>query len=269
MSPARKVLIKGAGEHASGAAHRLFRCGFQVVMTEMERPTAVRRGVAFSEAVPGGQVVVEGVRAVGHPLEEAGMLEAFDWSCVPVFVDPGGALRQRWRPDVLIDGRILKHNLDNRIDHAALVIGFGPGLVAGVDVDVVIETDRGHDLGRVITRGTARPDTGVPGEIGGYSAERVLRSPASGAVAAEAEIGDLVQAGDRLATVDGAPVLAGVSGVLRGLIRPGSRVVQGQKLGDVDPRGDRAACFTLSDKARTISGAVLETILSWPRSSWG
>ncbi len=263
MRPGCKILLKGAGEHASGTAIRLVRCGFRVVMTEQAHPTAVRRTVAFCEAVPDGEAVVEGVRAVAWQLADAAWLDSFDHTHVPVFVDPDGTLVQRWRPDVLIDGRILKRNLDNALDQAPLVIGFGPGLVAGEDVHVVIETDRGHDLGRVIREGTTRPDTGAPGEIAGYSLERVLRSPGRGVLRAEARIGDLVQAGDRVAVVGDRPLLAGISGVLRGLIRSGTAVGGGQKVGDIDPRGDRAACFTLSDKTRAISGGALEAILSW------
>lgn len=262
MKPGATVLIKGAGEHATGTAIRLFRCGFRVAMTEQAHPTAVRRTVAFSEAVPDSEAAVDGVRAVGRRLADRGLLDAFDWSCIPVFVDPDARLVQRWRPDVLIDGRILKRNLDNRIDQAPLVIGFGPGLVAGRDVHLVIETDRGHDLGRIIRAGTSRPDTGEPGVIGGYSTERVLRSPCGGQLVGRAEIGDLVQAGDPVAVVGEQIVRAGIAGVLRGLIRPGP-VTAGQKVGDVDPRGDRAACERLSDKTRTLSGGVLEAILSW------
>jgi len=262
VKPGATVLIKGAGEHATGTAIRLFRCGFRVVMTDRAHPTAVRRAVAFCEAVPDGEAVVDGVRGVGWSLSKSDALDAFDWSHIPVVVDPGASLVERWRPDVLIDARILKRNLDNRIDQASLVIGFGPGLVAGRDVHLVIETDRGHDLGRIIRKGMSRPDTGAPGEIGGYSIERVLRSPTDGVLAPEAGIGDLVQAGDAVAFVGEQPVRAGIDGVLRGLIRPGP-VSTGQKVGDVDPRGDRAACFSLSDKTRTLSGGALEAILSW------
>ncbi len=262
MKPGATVLIKGAGEHATGTAVRLFRCGFRVVMTDQSHPTAVRRAVAFCEALPDAEAVVDGVQARGWALSDAAGLDAFDWSHIPVFVDPEASLVQSWRPDVLIDARILKRNLDNRIDQAPLVIGFGPGLEAGRDVHLVIETDRGHDLGRIIRDGMSRPDTGAPGEIGGYSIERVLRSPGDGVLRPAAGIGDLLQAGDAVAFVGDEPVLAGIAGVLRGLIRPGP-VFFGQKVGDVDPRGERAACFSLSDKTRTLSGGALEAILSW------
>ncbi len=230
-------------------------------MTEVPYPSAVRRPVAFCEAVPDGETVVEDVRAVLCP--ESTILHARDGSYVPVFVDPSGDLVQDWRPDVVIDGRILKRNLDNHVGQAPLVIGLGPGLVAGKDVDVVIETERGHDLGRIIREGEGRPDTGIPGVIGGYSGQRVLRSPVDGRLEAHAEIGQIVQEGAVVAVIAGRSVVAGVSGVLRGLCRPRLLVQTGQKIGDVDPRGDRASCFTLSDKTRAISGGVLEAILAW------
>lgn len=259
---APKVLIKGAGEHASGTAHRLFRCGFRVVMTEVPCPTAVRRWVSFASAVWDGAVEVEGVAARRWALEEVHRLEAFTWDHVPVVVDPQGALMASWRPDAVIDARILKRNLDNRIDLAPLVIGYGPGLEAGRDVHVVVETNRGHDLGRVIRRGQAAPDTGVPGEIAGQGTLRVLRAPGDGPLAVQRDIGSLVQPGEQLAEVAGAPVRASIAGVIRGMVHPASHVLRGQKLGDIDPRGDVDACSTISDKARTISGAALELLVA-------
>ncbi|MFH1420113.1 MAG: selenium-dependent molybdenum cofactor biosynthesis protein YqeB [Planctomycetota bacterium] len=272
-----KVLIKGAGEHASGIAHRLFRCGFRVVMTDVEHPTAVRRAVSFSSAICQKEITVEGVVGVGYTLDRADSLGTFDWHCIPVFIDPESQLVKLWKPDVLIDGRILKKNLDNSIHDAPLVIGCGPGLVAGQDVHFVVETNRGHDLGRIITEGTAIPDTGVPGTIGGFTVERVLRAPVDGTLQTDRNIGDRVEAGDRIGvTVAPAsrrwssqsraasvPLVAATSGIIRGLLLPGSSVVANQKVGDLDPRGVRSYCFTLSDKARTISGAALEIIVSF------
>lgn len=257
-----KVLIKGAGEHSSGTAHRLFRCGFRVAMTDLAWPTAVRLPVAFCSAIFDGEVVIEGVRGVHHALDEAGFFASFDWNHVPVFVDPQCHLKDLWRPDVIIDGRIMKRNLDNRVGDAPLVIGYGPGLVAGQDVDFVVETDRGHNLGRIITQGCAAPDTGIPGPIVGVTRERVLRSPANGTLHAERRISDIVKAGDLIGTVAGQALTAAIPGVLRGLVRPGTTVVVNQKVGDIDPRGDPTYCYTLSDKTRTISGAALEIILS-------
>jgi xanthine dehydrogenase accessory factor len=256
-----RVLIKGAGEQASGSAHRLFRSGFRVVMTEVAEPAAVRRAVSFSTAVQEVATCVEGVGARRWDLADAGRLEDFDWTHVPVFVDPDCSLSTAWRPDVSIDGRILKHNRDNRPDDAALVIGLGPGLEAGKDVHLVVETSRGHDLGRVIEDGAAAPNTGIPGSIGGFSAERVLRAPAAGVLSTDRSIGDVVEVGDPIGLVAGVSVRAAIPGVIRGLLRDGQSVALGQKIGDIDPRGDVGFCWTLSDKTRTISGAVLEAVV--------
>ncbi len=259
----RKVLIKGAGEHSSGTAHRLFRCGFRVAMTELAWPKAVRLAVSFCSAIFEREIVIEGVRGVRYALHQAAMLDAFDWGHIPVFVDPECRLKDRWAPDVIIDGRMLKANLDNRVGDAPLVIGYGPGLVAGRDVDCVVETQRGHDLGRIIAAGSAAPDTGVPGLIGGFAHERVLRSPADGTLDAARRLGDVVGVGEVIGTVAGRPIAAAIPGVVRGLAYPGSPVVAGQKVGDIDPRGEPAYCRTLSDKTRTISGAALEIVLSF------
>ncbi|UCG31739.1 MAG: EF2563 family selenium-dependent molybdenum hydroxylase system protein [Phycisphaerales bacterium] len=258
-----KVLIKGAGEHSSGTAHRLFRCGFRVVMTDLAWPTAVRRKVSFCSAIFEREIVVERIRGVGYTLEEAELLSSFGWHHIPVFVDPECRIKDMWTPDVIIDGRILKKNLGNSVGDAPLVIGFGPGLVAGKDVDFVVETNRGHDLGRIIEDGCAEPDTGVPGPSAGITRERVLRSPADGTLQVKRELGDVVSAGDVIGTVAGRAISAAIGGVVRGLAFPGSPVIVDQKIGDVDPRGDPSFCHTLSDKTRTISGAALEIILSF------
>lgn len=262
MVPA-KILIKGAGEHSSGTAHRLFRCGLPVVMTDVAWPKAVRRTVAFCAAIFDREITVDGVPGVGYTLDQANLLATFDWSHIPVFVDPDCRLKDLWQPDVIIDGRILKTNLDNHVGDVPLTIGYGPGLIAGQDVDFVVETNRGHNLGRIITQGTAAPDTGVPGPIAGFSHQRVLRSPADGTLHAQRKIGDLVNPGDVIASVADQPITAAIPGVLRGLVYPESPVVRNQKVGDIDPRGDPAYCHTLSDKTRTISGAALEIILSF------
>jgi xanthine dehydrogenase accessory factor len=259
----RKVLIKGAGEQASGTAHRLFRSGFQVVMTDLAWPKALRLWVSFCSAIFDREIVVEGVRGVGYTVGQAETLSSLDWSHIPVFVDPECRLKDLWKPDVIIDGRILKTNLDNHVGDARLVIGYGPGLAAGRDVDYVVETNRGHNLGRIIAEGCAAPDTGIPGAVEGFTHERVLRAPADGTLRAERRIGDMVKAGDVIATVAGQAVTAAIGGVLRGLVYPESPVVVGQKVGDIDPRGDPVYCRMLSDKTRTISGAALEIILSF------
>lgn len=264
-----KVLIRGAGEHASATAHCLFGCGMRVTMTEVECPTAVRRAVSFCTAVFNGACEVEGVPGRLWRLDDWQELDRGDLDHVPVFVDPEGFLVERWRPDVIVDARILKHNDGNSPEQAPLVIGLGPGLLVGRDVHVVIETRRGHDLGRIIRSGCGAPDTGIPGPIAGFTTERVLRAPCAGVVETRIEIGQPVTTGDVVCTVAGRPVEAAISGVLRGVVHGGIEVPANLKIGDVDPRGDPAFCFTISDKARTISGAVLEAILRrfppcWP-----
>jgi xanthine dehydrogenase accessory factor len=234
----------------------------RVAMTDVQHPTAVRRAVSFCTAVFDGACDVEGVSGRLHSLDEWEMLEGRGLEHVPVFVDPGGLLVGRWRPDVIVDARILKRNDGNSIEQAPLLIGLGPGLRAGQDVHVVIETLRGHDLGRIIRTGFAAADTGIPGTIAGYAAERVLRAPCAGVVESVLDIGQPVGAGDVVCTVSGRPVRSELSGALRGVVHGGVEVPAGLKVADVDPRGGRSLCFTISDKARTISGSVLEAILS-------
>ncbi len=253
-----KVLIRGAGEHASGTAHRLFRAGFTVAMTEVAEPLAVRWAVAFCSAVPAGETCVEGVRGRRWQLGAA-LPESLDH--VAVFVDPEATLLDAWQPDVLIDARLLKVPGATALTQAPFVVSLGPGAVCGRDAHVVVETQRGHDLGRVLTVGSAAPDTGVPGAISGFAAERVMRAPGAGPVRGIRTIGDPLSAGELVAFVGPEPVHTPIAGVLRGLLRDGVWATPGLKLGDVDPRGDARACFTLSDKTRTISGGVLEAIL--------
>lgn len=231
-------------------------------MTEVPAPTAVRRTVSFCSAVWDGAIVVEGVRGVLWARGDAHRLAGFAFDHVPVFVDPDAAILGEWRPDVVVDARILKRNDGCSMALAPLVVALGPGIVAGRDAHVVVETNRGHDLGRLITSGEAAPDTGVPGDIAGYRTERVLRAPTAGVVRAVRDIGDPVAAGELVGTVGATEVRAVIAGVLRGFVRDGITVPAGLKIGDVDPRGDVAACNTLSDKARAISGAVLEAVLS-------
>lgn len=253
-----KVLILGAGELASSTAHRLFRSGFEVTMTEVSQPLAVRRAISFCSAVWDGEIVVEGVRG---RLLAAGELPVPGQDHVSVVVDPEAAILSELKPDVLIDARLLKCPGATSIAQAPLVISFGPGAVCGVDAHLIVETNRGHDLGRLIETGSAAADTGVPGMIGGVSAARVLRAPCSGVVHGVRKIGDVVQAGEVIARVGKETVKTSIAGVLRGILHDDVLATAGLKLADVDPRGEVRACFTLSDKGRTISGAVLEAIL--------
>lgn len=277
------VAVKGAGDLASGVIHRLVRTGFPVMATELARPTVLRRTVAFAEAVPLGKMTVEGVTARHvSSLEEAWPLLARRE--VPVLVDPSGAGLRAARPWALIEATLSKRNSGITIDDAPLVIALGPGYEAGRDVHAVVETNRGHNLGRVYVQGRAEADTGVPGAIAGYSSERLLRAPCAGTLSGRRLIGDLVQAGELVAVIEAAgttaPVCATVGGLVRGLVRDGLSVTTGMKIGDVDPRAVREYCFTISDKARAIAGGVLEALLAlaqaqthspgvFPWPSWG
>ncbi len=257
----RLVLIRGAGDLASGVAWRLRRCGFPVVMTEIDRPLAVRRTVSFAEAVFAGQATVEGV--IARRAADAGEARRLlAEGVIPVLIDPVAACRAELRPAVLLDAIMAKVNTGTASDDAPLVLALGPGFVAGRDCHAVIETNRGHDLGRVIWQGAAEPDSKTPGEVGGYKGARVLRAPAGGHVDARAAIGDAVQEGQIIAHVDGAPIVAPFDGVLRGIIHPSVTVHTGMKIGDLDARAERRYCFTISEKSLAIAGGVLEAILT-------
>lgn len=253
--------IKGAGEMASAIAWRLYMANMRrIFMMEIPYPLAVRRGVCFCEAVHEKSKTVEGVEAVrADSIEDVQRI--WDKEEIAVVVDPEWMSREKLRPDVMVDAIVSKKNLGTTKTEACLVIGLGPGFVAGNDVHMVIETNRGHNLGRVITFGSAEADTGIPGDIGGYTVERVLRAPAKGLFRAKLEIGDTVRCGEVLGVVDGVEVQAKIAGVIRGLIRSNIKVTQGLKLGDIDPRGDKNYCYTISDKAMAIAGSVLEAVL--------
>lgn len=256
------VIIRGGGDLATGVAVRLFRAGFPVIILEIDYPTVIRLPVSFAGAVYEGKVIVEGIEAVLISSWEKAE-KIIKLNNVPVLVDPKGRCIKKLSPTVLVDAILAKHNLGTTIDQAPLVIGLGPGFTAGEDVDVVIETKRGHNLGRVIYHGQATPDTGVPGEVGGESKRRLLRAPAEGRIIPLHKIGELVRTGEVIAEVEGVPLKAEISGVLRGLIYPESWVTEGMKVGDIDPRGIRDYCFAVSDKARSLGGAVLEAICAY------
>ena len=256
------VLLRGGGDLATGVAYRLRQAGFPLVVLELPRPLVVRRRVALATAVLEGQVDVEGL--TGRRVESwSEALRAARFGDIPVLVAP------QWPPGeltagdvaVLVDARMAKRNIDTRIDQAQLVIALGPGFSAGRDCHAVLETKRGHRLGRVIWHGEALANTGRPGTIAGKAGERVLRSPVAGAVSWQVEIGDVVSQGQRLGRVGAGSMSAPFAGVIRGLIANGTDVPAGLKIGDVDARINRAACFTISDKALSIGGGVLEAIL--------
>ena len=254
------ILIRGAGDLASGIALRLFRCGISVVMTDLPHPTSIRRTVSFSKAIVKGETTVEDVTAKrAESAAEAQKL--LNDGVIPVLADPECACRAELKPHVVVDAILAKRNLGTKITDAPIVIGVGPGFTAGEDCHAVVETMRGHTLGRAIYEGSALPNTNIPGLIGGFAGERVLRAPADGAFRTAASIGDLVNEGDTVGYVGDAPMKCTISGVLRGLIADGTMVHKGMKSGDVDPRGDVSYCQTASDKALAIGGGVLEAIL--------
>jgi xanthine dehydrogenase accessory factor len=257
------VLIKGAGEMASGVALCLHRCHLRVVLTETSQPLAVRRAVSFCEAVHLGRQEVEGVAAVLVPglAGHTGLGPVWAAGDIPLLVDPELACLSALKPQVLVEATLCKAGQGLDMDEAPLVIALGPGFQAGRQAHVVVESNRGHDLGRLITQGQAQENTGVPGEIGGKTWERVLRAPLAGEFISSLELGDLVRAGQVVASVAGRPLLAGTAGLLRGLLRSGTLVEAGQKVGDIDPRGQGAYLTTISEKARALGGAVLQAIM--------
>ena len=270
------IVVRGAGDLATGTIHRLKKAGFRLLVLEAEHPAAIRRQVALSEAVYAGSARVEDVEAVRMDVDlaekknrkellEQEMERIWKKDGVPVLVDPAGLSIAAFRPAVVVDAILAKKNLGTTKEMAPLVIALGPGFTAGEDVDVVIETKRGHNLGRVIRSGSAVPNTGIPGIIGGYGKERVMHAQAEGILRNAASIGDIVEARAVIAEIETekgtVPVEASLSGLLRGLIRDGYPVTKGFKIADIDPRKEELQnCFTISDKARCIAGSVLEVI---------
>ena len=256
------MVIRGGGDLATGVAVRLFRAGFPVMILEVDHPTVIRLPVSFARAVYEGKAIVEGIEAVLISSWEKAE-DTIKKGKITVLIDPEGSCIKKLSPIILVDAILAKRNLGTRIDQAPLVIGLGPGFTAGEDVDVVVETKRGHNLGRLYYQGQAAPDTGIPGEVGGESKRRLLRAPAEGKIIPLHRIGNLVKSGEVIAEVEGVPLKTEISGVLRGLIYPQSWVTKGMKVGDIDPRGIRDYCFTISDKARSLGGAVLEAICTY------
>ena len=252
--------MKGAGDLATGVALSLHRAGFAVVMTELAQPIAIRLSVSFARAVYEGRHSVEDVHA--ELTDAEGWPGVVGHGRVAVLIDPGAAVLTRMSPAVIVDAVMAKRNAGTGLRDGSVVVALGPGFLAGNDVDAVIETERGHELGRIILEGGAREDSGVPGEIGGRSAERVMRAPCDGRVRTLRKIGDLVKKEEPVAAVDEMSVVAPFDGCLRGLIHDGLSVSRGLKIGDVDPRGDVRYTTTVSDKARTIGRAVLEAALA-------
>jgi xanthine dehydrogenase accessory factor len=254
------VTLKGGGDLGSGCAARLHRAGFRLLITELPQPRVIRRAVAFAAAVCQGEIVIEGITArLAHTAEECGAL--WEKGIIPVLVDPQAECIARWRPTVVVDAIMAKRNTGTNLTDAPIVIALGPGFAAGRDCHAVVETQRGHNLGRVYYAGSAAPDTGTPGQIGGQAARRVLHAPGGGVWHTMRQIGDKVSAGEVVAYVDQTPIRVEIDGVLRGLLTDGLDVSPGEKVGDVDPRGVVEHCFTISDKAWAVGGGVLEAIL--------
>jgi xanthine dehydrogenase accessory factor len=254
------IVIRGAGEMASGVAHRLYSAGFRkMIMTEIAKPLAIRRTVSFSEAVYEGEAGVEGIRGVlTDTIDELPAL--WENNIVAVMIDPSGDCVGKLKPDVLIDAMMFKKQTLLTGKEAPLVIGIGPGFTAPVNVHAVIESNRGHNLGRVIWNGSAEPYTGIPGTKNGHTAERILRSPQAGTVQHVKHISKIVKKGDTVLYINETPIYASIDGVLRGLIREVS-VEKNEKIGDIDPTERADHCYTISDKARAIGGGVLEAIM--------
>ena len=254
------VVIRGGGDLGTGVAHTLFKNGYDILVLEIENPLVIRRKVAFAQALFDGQTVVEEVNAVNvHTKEDIPAL--WKEGIIPVMIDPACTMVKELHPEVLVDATVAKRNTGMHMDMAPLTIALGPGFKAGQDVDVVIETNRGNNLGKIIFEGYAEPNTGIPGAIEGYRKERVLRAPCDGIIHTVVDIGNKVKKGEIVCYVDKEAVRASIDGVVRGIIMNEMKVTNNLKIGDIDPRGIKDYCYTISDKARTIGKGVLEAIL--------
>lgn len=250
------VIMRGGGDLSTGIAHRLYICGFRPVILELPQPRMIRRTVCFAEAVYSNEYEVEGIKSKlsTHPLPAS-------INYIPVIIDQEGMLIKELKPDIIIDARMQKKKMDTKKSDAMLVIGIGPGFRAGGEVHLVIETQRGHALGRVYREGEAIPDTGIPGEIMGETITRLLRAPDDGIFETQKKIGDIVERGEIVAKIGKHDVKAEIDGLIRGLMKEGIVVKRGEKIGDIDPRKN-TEIWQISDKSRAIGGSVLEAIFS-------
>ena len=254
------VVMRGGGDLGTGAALRLQRAGWRVLITELAQPLMIRRAVAFGSAIYEGSIKVEDT--IAQRIEQVDETDRI-WSLdrIPVIVDADRLIGIQLKPTAMIDAIMAKHNTGTRLTDAPIVVALGPGFVAGVDCHAVVETNRGHNLGRVYYRGSAETDTGVPGQIGGENYRRVLRAPTSGAFHAERKIGEVVKAGEVIGYVGSVPLMAQIDGVLRGVLADGLSIAGGTKVADIDPRGNVRHCFSVSDKAWAVGGGVLEAVM--------
>lgn len=259
-----KILIRGAGDLATGIASRLYGTGHQILMTEIEVPLTVRRTVALSRAVYEDRAQVEEMLGV-LVKDQAGAEQAIAKGDIAVMVDETASCREWFHPDVIVDAVLAKKNLGTKITDAPFVIGVGPGFTAGADCNCVIETKRGHTLGNIIWRGSAIPNTGVPGNVAGYTIERLIRAASDGILEPKVQIGDFVEKGQVVAVTGGVPVYAQMSGIVRGMLQAGVQVPCNLKIGDIDARAEVSHCYTISDKARAIGGGVLEAVTGFER----
>ncbi len=264
----KPIVVRSGGDIASGIIHRLYMSGYKVVVLEIEKPLTIRRTVSFSEAVYNGETTVEGVRAILAKSLDS-IYQTLEEGNVPIYIDEKGDIIKELKPLAVVDAIIAKKNLGTNIKMAPVTIGVGPGFEAGVDVDLVVESQRGHNLGKVIHKGKPASNTGIPGDILGFGEERVIRANADGVIKAFYNIGDMVEKEDILAQIGEEVIIAQIGeeviiaqigGILRGMIKEGTYVKKGLKIGDIDPRGVKEYAFTISDKARAVGGGVLEGI---------
>lgn len=259
------IIVRGGGDLATGTIHRLWASGFSVLVLESDKPAAIRRQVSVCEAIYDGEAIIEGMKCIkiNEPNQAEDILKQ---GFVPIIADAEGKSIEQLKPDIVIDAIIAKRNLGTFRNMANLTIALGPGFEAGNDVDIVIETKRGHNLGRIIKKGCAFPNSGIPGNICGYTAERVIHSPADGIIKNIRHIGDIVKKDEPIAEIKNSGIIikATIDGILRGLIRDGYEVTKGFKIADIDPRKEEINnCYTISDKARCIAGSVLECVCSY------
>ncbi len=256
------ILIRGGGDLGSGIAFRLYRVGWNIVITEVSKPLVLRRTVSFANAIYERVVEVEGIRAK-HIINPIEIHECLNQRTIPVVISPDSHIFENYVPDVVVDARLLKKEVDYALNKLPMIIGLGPGFEVGKNCHAVIETNRGHYLGRVIWSGSAMKDTGTPGTVNDKGKERVLRAPISGIISSGLPIGTIVKKDEIIGLVDGTPISAPFDGCLRGLMHDGIEVQQGMKIGDLDPRPDNKLTQFISEKALAIAGGVLEAILTY------
>jgi len=260
MLDKKLIVIRGGGDIASGIASKLYNAGFKVLIAEIKKPTVIRRKVSFADAVYEKEVFIEGISGkLANDISDA--LKMIEDKIIPIIIDPCMTYFRQDRPYILVDSIIAKKNIGTSLEMATIVIGVGPGFTAGVDVNAVVESKRGHYLGKVLLQGTAEPNTGIPGNIEGFTEERVIWAQNEGEIKIIKDIGSIVKSGDTIALIDKTEVKSKINGIVRGMIRDGYYVNRGMKIADIDPRKKTSYCYSISDKARAIGGGVLEAIL--------